>query len=64
MVAVVVKAAEDGSWQAARAWLELRRRVWRMEKGPKPAQDLSGKSEEELAAAVEQWLAQRKQRAG
>jgi hypothetical protein len=31
---------------------------------PEPAQDLSGKSEEELAAAMEDWLAQRKQRAG
>lgn len=65
MVAVVVKAAEDGSWQAAKAWLDLRRRVWRMGKPPEPKpQDLSGKSEEELAVAMEDWLAQKKQRAG
>ncbi len=66
MVAVVVKAAEDGSWQAAKAWLELRRRVWRMKKPRQELdeQDLSGKSEEELVAVVEQWLSQRKQMAG
>ena len=63
MVGIVVKAAEDGSWQAATAWLELRRPVWRMGKPSEPKrQDLSVKSEEELVAAVEQWLAQKKQR--
>jgi hypothetical protein len=56
-------------FEAIKFWLKTRRaRTWRemlAAQPPAPAnQDLTQASEEELVAAVEQWLAQRKLRAG
>lgn len=60
MVAVVVKAAEDGSWQVAKAWLELRRGVWRMRKPVEPKEpDYTQKTDEELETEIRAWLAER-----
>jgi hypothetical protein len=56
-------------FEAIKFWLKTRRaKTWReIQASPAPPpveKDLSQASEEELVAAVEQWLAQRKQRAG
>jgi hypothetical protein len=56
-------------FEAIKFWLKTRRaKTWREMQATQPpekaAQDLTQASEEELVAAVEQWLAERKQRAG
>jgi hypothetical protein len=54
-------------FEAIKFWLKTRRaKTWReMQAAPPPAEkDWTQASEEELVATVEQWLAQRKQKAG
>jgi hypothetical protein len=54
-------------FEAIKFWLKTRRaKTWREQPPERPAAppELSDRSEEELVAAVEAWLAQRKQGAG
>lgn len=59
---------ERPSFEAIRFWLKTRRpNSWREmapAAAPEPSNDLSGKSEEELVAAVEKWMAERKAKVG